>query len=86
MNKACWFIHIFINMYWVVIKHILSYLKGIVSCDLHITCSSFLSLHGYININWTDNIDDHKSTYMYLSCVFILCILTYQFFENSSGK
>jgi hypothetical protein len=80
MNKVCQFIHVFINMYWVVIKHILSYLKGIVSCDLYITCSSFLSLYGYININWTDNIDDHKSTYMYLSSVFILCILTYQFF------
>jgi hypothetical protein len=50
------------NTYWVVVKHILRYLKGTVSFGLHITRSSSFSLHGFTDVDWDGSVDDHKST------------------------
>ena len=54
------------DIHWVANKRILHYLKGMVSISLHITCSSFFSLHGFVDGDWTSNIDNHKSTDSYL--------------------
>jgi hypothetical protein len=51
---------------WVVIKHILCFLKSMVSFGFHITRSSSFSLHGFIDIDWAGSIDDHKSKSGYL--------------------
>jgi hypothetical protein len=41
-------------------------LKGPSSFDLHLTRDSFLSLHGFIDVDWAGNIDDRKSTGGYI--------------------
>jgi hypothetical protein len=41
-------------------------LKGTSSFGLHLTRDSSLSLHGFTNVDWADNIDDQKSTGEYI--------------------
>jgi hypothetical protein len=52
--------------HWVVVKHILCYLWGMVSHGLHITHSYSFALHGFTYANWANSIDDCKSTGDYL--------------------
>jgi len=61
------------DFYWDVIKRILSYLKGTVTHGLHITCSSYLTLHGFIDADWPGSVDDRKSTggYLVIECTYI---------------
>lgn len=49
-------------------KHILWYLKGVFSFDLHLTWDSTLSLHGFTNADWVGSIVDQKSAggYIYI--------------------
>ena len=42
------------------------YFKGIILFGLHITRSSSFSLHDFTDVDWTDNVYDHKSTDDYL--------------------
>jgi len=58
--------HALVDAHWVANKRILHYLKGMVSFGLHITRSSFFSLHGFVDGDWTSNIDNHKSIDGYL--------------------
>jgi len=48
------------------VKRILHYLKGTTSYSFHITRGFSFTLHGFIDANWVDSIDDHKSTSGYL--------------------
>jgi hypothetical protein len=54
--------HALVDTYWAAVKHILCYLKGMVSFDLHITRSSSFSLHGFTDVDWDGSVDDRKST------------------------
>ena len=54
------------NSHWVVVKHILHYLWGMVSHGLHITHSYFIALHGFTDANCAGSIDDRKPTGDYL--------------------
>ena len=45
VNIVCQFIYALTNTHWAAIKHILSYLKGIVSFSLHITRSFSFTLY-----------------------------------------
>jgi histone deacetylase 1/2 len=51
---------------WATVKRILLYVKGTSSFGLHLTHGSSLSLHGFINADWTGSIDDRKSTCGYI--------------------
>jgi hypothetical protein len=52
--------------HWVVVKRILRYLKGTSSFGLHLTRDSALSLHGFIDADWADSIDNKKSMVGYI--------------------
>jgi histone deacetylase 1/2 len=54
------------DFHWVVVKHILRYLRGMVSHGLHITHSYSITLHDFMDANWVGSIDDRKSTSGYL--------------------
>jgi hypothetical protein len=41
-------------------------LKGTSSYDIHLTCGSFLSLHGFTDVDWIGSVDDRKSTGGYI--------------------
>lgn len=58
--------HALTDAHWAIVKCILCYLKGMTSYDLHITCSSSFSLHGFTDANQAGNADDYKSTGAYL--------------------
>jgi hypothetical protein len=58
--------HASTNSYWDAVKHILRYLQGTTTYDLHITHSYSFVLHGFTNANWTGNVDDCKSMNDYL--------------------
>jgi hypothetical protein len=62
VNKVCQFMHAPTNSHWVVVKHILRYLKGTTTHDLHITRSSSFALLGFTDANWAGSIADKKST------------------------
>jgi hypothetical protein len=57
VNKVCQFMHALTYSYWVVVKHILRYLKGTTTHELYITRSSSFSLHGFIDANWAGSIN-----------------------------
>jgi hypothetical protein len=40
------------DAYWAAVKRIIHYLKDIVSFGLHMTFSSFFSLHGFTDNDW----------------------------------
>jgi len=61
------------DAYWDAVKRILCYLNGTIFFGLHITCSSFFSLHGFINVDWASSVDDRKSMSGYL--VYFDCTL-----------
>jgi hypothetical protein len=42
------------------------YLKGMIFFGIHIIRSSSFALHGFIDINWIDSVNDRKSTSRYL--------------------
>jgi hypothetical protein len=52
--------------HWAAIKCILCYLEAMTSYCLHIARESSLSLHGFIDVDWIDNVDDCKFTSSYL--------------------
>ena len=54
------------DSHWVVVKHILRYLWGMVSHGLHITHSYSVALHDFTDANWVGSIDDYKSMDGYL--------------------
>ena len=54
------------DFHWVVVKHILCYLWGMVSHGLHITYSYSVALHDFMDANWVGSIDDRKSMGAYL--------------------
>jgi len=58
--------HAPIEGYWVVVKRVLRYLKGMIFYGLHVTRCSFLSLHGFTNVDRAGNVDDHNFTGAYL--------------------
>jgi len=62
--SLCILLHIY--SHWAIVRHILRYLKGTITNDLHITHSSSFALHGFIDMDWTSNIDDRKSISGYL--------------------
>jgi len=66
VNKICHFIHVLIEGYWVVVKRVLRYLKGMTFYGLHITHCSLLSLYGFTNVDRPGNVDDHNFTGAYL--------------------
>jgi hypothetical protein len=54
------------NSHWIVVKHILHYLRGTTTHGLHITRSSSFALYGFTDADWVGSIDDRKSTGGYL--------------------
>jgi len=66
VNRVCQFMHAPTYSHWAIVKHILHYLHGTTTYDLHITCSSSFALHGFTNVDWADNINDRKSIGGYL--------------------
>ena len=54
------------DSYWVVVKHILRYLRGMVSHGLHNTHSYSVALHDFTDANRGGSIDDRKSMGGYL--------------------
>jgi len=61
VNKVCQFMHAPTKSHWVAIKLILRYLKATSFFGLYRTHASSLSLHGVINVDWVESIDDRKS-------------------------
>jgi hypothetical protein len=51
--------------HWVAAKHILRYLRGIITYGLRYTSSGGLFLHGYADADWVGNPMDRKSTSRY---------------------
>jgi len=56
VNKVCQYMHAPTDAHWAVVKCIIHYFKGIVSFSLHITCSSFFSLHGFTDADWVRSV------------------------------
>lgn len=68
VNKACQFMHAPTLLHWQLVKRILRYLKGTFNHGLLLHKSSEFSLHGYADVDWASDPDDHKSTSRF--CVF----------------
>jgi histone deacetylase 1/2 len=66
VNKVCHFMHSLTDGHWSLVKRIVRYLQGTTSYGLHITRGSSLSLHGFIDADWANSLDDRKSTGGYL--------------------
>lgn len=66
VNKACQFMHAPIENNWAAVKCILSYLQAMTSYCLYITRGSSLSLHGFIDVDWDDSVDNRKFISGYL--------------------
>jgi hypothetical protein len=66
VNRVCQLMHAPTYSHWVVVKHIIRYLKGTTSYGFHITRGSSFALHGFTYADWAGSIDDRKSTGGYL--------------------
>jgi histone deacetylase 1/2 len=66
VNRVYQFMHSPTYSHWGVIKHILCYLQGMTTYDLHITRSSSSARHSFTDADWADSIDDRKSMSGYL--------------------
>lgn len=47
--------------HWTAVKRILRYLKGTISCGLHIRKDHHFILHGFSDADWAGNPDDRRS-------------------------
>jgi hypothetical protein len=47
------------KVHWVVVKHVLQYLKGTVHFDLRYVGDGELELHGFTNSNWAGRLEEH---------------------------
>jgi hypothetical protein len=50
------------QVHWIVEKHVLSYLRGIVEYGLRYLGGDEVELHGYIDSDWAGCVVDRKST------------------------
>jgi hypothetical protein len=48
--------------HWIVAKHILRYLHGMLNYGLRYASNSDVQLHGFTNTDWEGSADDKKST------------------------
>jgi hypothetical protein len=48
---------------WIVAKHILIYLRGMITYGLRYASNSDVKLHGFTDSDWVGSGDDRKSTY-----------------------
>ncbi|KAA3483453.1 putative LRR receptor-like serine/threonine-protein kinase [Gossypium australe] len=62
VNRIYQFIHTSIDVYFVVIKHIMCYLCATINYELHLQPSERLSLIGYVDANWGLDSNDRRST------------------------
>jgi len=65
VNIVCQFMTKPLESHWIIMKHILRYLKGIIIPGLHFQPASLncsLSLKAYGDVDWATNIDDRRST------------------------
>ena len=58
--------HAHADTHWVIVKHILHYLKSTVLFGLHVTLSYSFALHGFKDFDWAGSVDNRKSTCGYL--------------------
>ncbi|PKI77849.1 hypothetical protein CRG98_001760 [Punica granatum] len=61
VNQVCRFMHFPTTAHWMAVKHILRYLKGTITYDLHIRPSPISSIHGFSDTDWVGNPDDPRS-------------------------
>jgi hypothetical protein len=48
--------------HWVVVKHILRYLRRTIMYGLRYASNSEVNLHGFTNSDWAGSVEDRKST------------------------
>jgi hypothetical protein len=58
-----------IQFHWVVVKHVLRYLRGTIGYGLRYASSVDMGLHGYVDSDWTGSAMDRKRTF---GCCFSL--------------
>ncbi|XP_073058680.1 uncharacterized protein [Primulina eburnea] len=62
VNKVSQFMHHPLHLHWVAVKRILRYLNGTLHYGIHLTANSRLTLTGYSDADWGNDIDDRRST------------------------
>jgi hypothetical protein len=67
----CFFVNMLIQFqvepsqeHWIAAKHILIYLRGMITYVLRYASNNDVQLHGFTNSNWEGSVDDRKSTYV----------------------
>jgi hypothetical protein len=48
--------------HWIVAKHVLRYIFGMINYGLRYTSSSDIQLHGFIDSDWEGSAEDRRST------------------------
>ena len=81
VNRVYQFMHSPTYSHWGVIKHILCYLQGMTTYDLHITRSSSSARHSFTDADWAGSIDDRKSIGGILSS-----LVKFWFHENQASN
>ena len=57
------------QIHWVIVKHVLRYLRGTVGYGLRYASSVDMRLQGYVDADWAGSVVDQKSTF---GCCFTL--------------
>jgi hypothetical protein len=50
------------HVHLIATKHILKYLKGTINYGLRYTSDQEISLHGYVDSDWSSSVEDRKRT------------------------
>ncbi|KAL5569690.1 hypothetical protein UlMin_026265 [Ulmus minor] len=69
VNQICQFMQNPLDHHWKAIKRILRYLKGTMDDGIHLRGSKTLSLTGYCDADWGNDLDNRRSTTCY--CIYL---------------
>jgi histone deacetylase 1/2 len=62
VNRVCQYLHAPRDTHWFVVKHILRYIRLIVSYGLHIQSNPSGVLSAYSDADWAGSLDNRRST------------------------
>ncbi|KAL5572309.1 hypothetical protein UlMin_021906 [Ulmus minor] len=69
VNRVCQFMQNPLDIHWKAVKRILRYLKGTMDEGILIRWSKTLTLTGYCNVDWGNDLDNRRSTTSY--CIYL---------------